>query len=229
MCVSVTAEAIEVIPGNTKGWPRTKLQLVFALNVVQEAMNPHAAMVAAGYAKNSSKVRSHELAANLRPFLAFLQEKKNEVAATHYDATTTRILHEMSAIGLQNIKDYIRVVKVEKLPQLIGRPVNELTDSQALAVASWEKHPIKTDDGPDFDYKYVLHDKASALVNLGRHLGMFSEKLMLDLNMRQSQARSLDFSAMPQDELELVIKTLEGIQQKAAKARAIEGESHRVG
>ena len=227
--MSVTAEAIEVIPGNTKGWPRTKLQLAFALNVVQEAMKPHAAMIHAGYSKNTSKVKSHKLAANLRPFLAFLQEKKNEVAATHYDATTTRILHEMSAIGLQNIKDYIRVVKVEKVPQLIGRPVNELTDSQALAVASWEKQPIETDDGPDFDYRYVLHDKASALVNLGRHLGMFSEKLMLDLNMRQSQARSLDFSAMPQDELELVIKTLEGIQQKAAKARAIEGESHRVG
>jgi len=229
MCVSVTAEAIEVIPGNTKGWPRTKLQLDFALNVVQEVMNPHAAMIAAGYSKNSSKIKSHALAKNLRPFLAFLQEKKNEVAATHYDATTTRILHEMSAIGLQNIKDYIRVVKVKEVPQLIGRPVNELTDSQALAVASWEKQPIETDDGPDFDYRYVLHDKASALVNLGRHLGMFSEKLMLDLNMRQSQARSLDFSAMPQDELELVIKTLEGIQQKAAKARAIEGESHRVG
>ena len=228
MCVSVTAEAIEVIPGNTKGWPRTKLQLDFALNVVQEVMNPHAAMIAAGYSKNSSKIKSHALAKNLRPFLAFLQEKKNEVAATHYDATTTRILHEMSAIGLQNIKDYIRVVKVKEVPQLIGRPVNELTDSQALAVASWEKQPIETDDGPDFDYRYVLHDKASALVNLGRHLGMFSEKLMLDLNMRQSQARSLDFSAMPQDELELVIKTLEGIQHKAAKARAIEGESHRV-
>jgi phage terminase small subunit len=228
MCVSAPAEAIEVIPGNTRGWPRTKLQLDFALNVVQEAMNPHAAMIAAGYAKNSSKVRSHELAANLRPFMAFLQEKKNEVAAIHYDATTTRILHEMSAIGLQNIKDYIRVVKVDKVLHLIGRPVNELTDSQALAVASWESHLIQTDDGPDFDFKYVLHDKASALVNLGRHLGMFSEKLMLDLNMRQSQARSLDFSALPQDELELVIKTLEGIQQKASKARAIEGESHRV-
>lgn len=229
MCVSVTAEAIEVIPGNTKGWPRTKLQLDFALNVVQLAMKPHPAMIAAGYSKNTSKVKSHKLAANLRPFFAFLQEKKNEVAAAHYDATTTRILHEMSAIGLQNIKDYIRLVKVKGIPRLVGKPVTDLTDPQALAVASWEVEPIETDEGPDLDYKYVLHDKASALVNLGKHLGMFSEKLMLDLNMRQSQARSLDFSAMPQDELEMVIQTLEGIQKKAANARAIEGESERVG
>jgi hypothetical protein len=205
------------------------MQLDFALNVVQKVMRPHAAMLAAGYSKSTSKIKSHKLAANLRPFMAFLQEKKNEVAASHYDATTTRILHEMSAIGLQNVKDYIRVVKVNKVPHLVGRPVNELTDPQALAVASWVKEPIKTDDGDDFDYKYVLHDKASALVNLGRHLGMFSERLMLDLNMRQSQARSLDFSAMPQDDLEMVIKTLEGIQEKAAKARAIEGKSERVG
>jgi phage terminase small subunit len=191
-------------------------------------MNPYPAMLAAGYSKNTSKVKSHKMAAQLRPFFAFLQEKKNEVASAHYDATTTRILHEMSAIGLQNIKDYIRIVKVNSIMRLIGKPVTDLTDAQALAVESWEAVPIKTDAGEELDYKYVLHDKASALVNLGKHLGMFSEKLMLDLNMRQSQARSLDFSAMPQDELELVIKTLEGIQQQASKARAIEGESHPV-
>lgn len=225
----VAAEAIQVEPQNTRGWPRTKMQLDFALNVVQQAMKPHAAMIVAGYSKKTSNVISHKMAAKLRPFLAFLQEKKNEVAAAHYDATTTRILHEMSAIGLQNVKDYIRVVKINGTSRLVGRPLNELTDPQALAVESWRAEDIQTDDGPDLDYKYVLHDKASALVNLGRHLGMFSEKLMLDLNMRQSQARSLDFSAMPQDELAAVITTLEEIRERAANARAIEGESHRVG
>jgi len=113
--------------------------------------------------------------------------------------------------------------------RLIGRPLNELSDPQALAVASWQAEEIQTDDGPDVDYKYVLHDKASALINLGRHLGMFSEKLMLDLNMRQSQAKSLDFSAMPQDELAAVITTLEKIRERAANARVIEGESQRIG
>lgn len=228
MCVSVPAETIEVQPRNTRGWPRTKQQLAFAINVVQLSMTPHRAMITAGYSKTTSHIKSHKLAAQLRPFFAFLQERKNEVAAAHYDATTTRILHEMSAIGLQNVKDFIRMVKVNGVSRPIGRPIHELTDPQALAVESWETEEIKTDDGVELDYKYILHDKPNALINLGKHLGMFSEKLMLDLNMRQSQARSLDFSAMPQDELELVIKTLEGIQQKAAKARAIEGESQRI-
>ncbi len=225
----VAAEVIQVEPKNTRGWPRTKMQLDFALNVVQIAMKPHGAMIAAGYSKKTSNVESHKLAAKLRPFMAFLQERKNEVAAAHYDATTTRILHEMSAIGLQNVKDYIRVVVINGTSRLVGRPLNELSDPQALAVASWQAETIQTDDGPDLDYKYVLHDKASALVNLGKHLGMFSEKLMLDLNMRQSQAQQLDFSAMPQDELAAVIKTLEEIRERAANARAIEGEAQRVG
>jgi len=228
MCVSAQAEVIQVEPRNTRGWPRTKKQLDFAIAVIQQGMKPYGAMLAAGYSKNTANVESHKLAAQLRPFFAFLQEKKNEVAANHYDATTQRILHEMSAIGLQNVKDYIRIVKVDGVPQLIGKPVSDLTNPQALAVESWEKEPIKTDDGPDFDFKYVLHDKANALVNLGKHLGMFSEKLMLDLNMRQSQARALDFSAMPQNELEEVIHLLEGIKERAAKARAIEGESRQV-
>lgn len=226
--MSAPAEVIQVEPRNTRGWPRTKKQLDFALNVVQLAMVPHQAMIVAGYTKKTANVESHKLAAKLRPFLAFIQEKKNEIAAAHYDVTTTRILHEMSAIGLQNVKDYIRVVKVNGGVREIGKPVHELTNPQALAVDSWTVQEIKTDNGTELDYKYVLHDKHSALVNLGRHLGMFSEKLMLDLNMRQSQARAIDFSAMPQDELELVIKTLTEIQEKAAKARAIEGESHPV-
>lgn len=227
--MSVPEQAIQVIPRNTQGWPRTKQQLDFALNVVQLAMKPHPAMLAAGYAKRTANQESHKLAAKLRPFLAFLQEKKNEQAAKHYEVTNTRILREMSAIGLQNVKDYITVVQINNLPRLIGKPVNELTDQQALAVESWEVVEMQGDDGPVMDYQYVLHNKMQGLVNLGRHLGMFSEKLMLDLNMRQAQSESIDFSAMPQDELELVIKTLTEIQDNARKARAIEGESHRVG
>jgi len=70
--------------------------------------------------------------------------------------------------------------------------------------------------------------RVSAWAHLGKHLGMFSERLMLDMNMRQTQARAIDFSAMPQDKLESVIKLLESIQEDAAKARAIEGESRPV-
>jgi len=224
MCVSVPAEVIAVEPRNTRGWPRTKQQLAFALNVIQLTMKPYPAMMAAGYSQTTAHIKSHKLAAQLRPFFTFLQERRTKVAAAHYDATTTRILHEMSAIGLQNVKDYIRVVKVNGGIRLIGKPVTELTEPQALAIESWEAVPLKTDDGEELDYKYVLHDKASALVNLGKHLGMFSEKLMLDMNMRQTQARAIDFSALPQDKLEAVIKLLEGIQEDAAKARAIEGE-----
>ena len=225
----VVAEAIQVEPQNTRGWPRTKMQLDFALGVVQQAMKPHAAMIAAGYTKKTSNVTSHKLAAKLRPFLAYLQEKKNEVAAAHYDVTTDRVLREMAAIGLQNWKDYIVLVHVKEIPRLIGKPLDKLTDLQALAVESWTIDVIDADEGTVSDYRYVLHDKKMALVNLGRHLGMFSEKLMLDLNMRQSQARSLDFSAMPQDELAAVITTLEEIRKRAANARVIEGESQRIG
>jgi phage terminase small subunit len=186
-------------------------------------------MLAAGYTKGTANQASHKLAAKLRPFLAFLQEKKNDQAALRYEATNDRVLKEMSAIGLQNVKDYITAVPINGMVRLIGKPLNELTDQQALAVQSWTTEEMQTDEGPILDYKYVLHDKANALLNLGRHLGMFSEKLMLDLSMRHSQSQSLDFSAMPQDELELVIQTLTEIQEKARRARAIEGQFQPVG
>lgn len=226
--MSVPAETISFEPRNTRGWPRTQKQLDFAIRVVQYGDKPYTAMINSGYTKNTAKVEGHKLAAKLRPFLAYLQEKKNEVAAAHYDVTTDRILREMAAIGLQNVKDYIAVIHVNGIQRLIGKPVNELTDPQALAVSSWTTEEVKTDDGVVLDYKYVLHDKHNALVNLGRHLGMFSEKLMLDLNMRQSQAKAIDYSAMPQNELEEVINILEDIQDRAKQARVIEGESEVV-
>lgn len=227
--MSVPAETISFEPGNTRGWPKTKLQLTFCLNVIQKGMKPLPAALHAGYSKNTAKVKTYAMAESLRPFMVFLQDKKNELAATHYDVTTDRILREMAAIGLQNVKDYIAPVKINNVTRLIGKPVDELTDQQALAVESWIVEEVTTDNGVVLDYRYVLHDKHQGLLNLGRHLGMFSEKLMLDLNMRQSQAQAIDFSALPQDELEQVINMLEGIQEKAAKARAIEGEFQEAG
>lgn len=226
--MSAIAETISFEPHNTRGWPRTKKQLEFALQVVQFGYPPFRAMMNAGYTRNTAKVESHKLAKKLRPFFVFLQEKKNQLAEAHYDVTNTRILSEMSAIGLQNIKDYVRIVTISGKLREIGKPISDLTNQQALAVSSWSKQLIKTDDGEEFDYQYVLHDKAGALVNLGKHLGMFSEKLMLDLNMRRDKADAIDFSAMPQNDLEMVIETLRGFQEKAAKARVIEGQSHRI-
>ena len=89
--MSVAAEVIRVEPRNTRGWPRTKLQLNFALNVVQHSMKPYPAMRAAGYSKNTSVVKSHKMAANLRPFLAFLQEKKNEAVVGERGVVTLSV------------------------------------------------------------------------------------------------------------------------------------------
>ena len=81
--MSVPAESISFEPGNTRGWPRTQKQLDFAIRVVQYGDKPYTAMIEAGYTKNTAKVESHKLAEKLRPFLAFLQERKNEVAAAN--------------------------------------------------------------------------------------------------------------------------------------------------
>ena len=226
--MSVPAEVIEFEPRNTRGWPKNKRQLDFALRIVQHGDGNYEAGVEVGYSKSYARCQAWKLAEKLMPFMAFLQDKKNEVAAKKYDVTSDVVLRHMAAIGLQSWKDYVRVVYVKEMGVLIGVSRDKLTDLQALAVESWTTEVVESDNGPVLNYKYVLHDKKMALVNLGRHLGMFSEKLMLELNMRHSQAEQIDFSAVPQDELRSVIETLEKIQENAKKARAIEGESKRL-
>jgi len=224
--LSALPETISIEPKNTRGWPKTKQQLDFAVRIVQYGDSMLEAAIAVGYSKTYAHSSSHVLAKKLNPFIVFLQEKKNETAAKKFDVTTDRVLREMAAIGLQNWKDYVTAVEVDGVPYLIGKPLNELTDLQALAVQSWSIEEVECDDGTiALDYRYVLHDKSNALLNLGKHLGMFSEKLMLDLNMRKSQSKAIDFSALPQDKLADVIKALEKIKSDAAEARTIEGSA----
>lgn len=223
--MSVTRETISIEPRNTRGWPKNKQQLEFALRVVQYGDSIPQAALNAGYSKGYARSSSHVLAKSLRPFLAFLQERKNELAAKKYDVTNEVVLRHMASIGLQNPKDYVSILEVNGVEREIGKPLRELTDLQAVAVKSWTVEEIQTDDGVVLNYKYQLYDKDNALVQLGRHLGMFSEKLMLDLNLRKSKAEAIDFSALPQERLGQVIEFLQLVQEDAAKARAIEGES----
>jgi phage terminase small subunit len=106
-------------------------------------------------------------------------ERLRTKAEQQYDVTQERILRELALLGFSNMMDYVALTA----DGLAHVDFSELTREQAAAI-----HEIKVDriamKGEDTEGKapqiekvtFKLADKRAALVDLGKHLGMFVER-----------------------------------------------------
>jgi hypothetical protein len=211
-------------PHNTRGWPRTRKQLDWALLVVRDGLSWYGA---------ARKIFSNDQTGNLlgrklAPFLAYLQERKNALAEREFDATNDRVLREVAAIGLADRLSFARPVMINNLRHWIGKDPADLTDVQRIAVHSWTSKEIPTDEGPQVDFRYRLHGKKAALEFLGKHLGMLSEHMLMEMISRRTANSIEDYSDVPTDQLALAIAKLEEIKDQLRTKNAIESTAEVV-
>jgi phage terminase small subunit len=90
--------------------------------------------------------------------------------ATKTSITAQRVLEEMAKIGFVNLGDFVTIgpdgkstVDLSKIPKEQMAAVSELQ--------------IDTDADGKQRVKVKLHDKRAALLDIGKHLGMFKDKL----------------------------------------------------
>lgn len=127
---------------------------------------------AAGYKPNDSAAA--RLCGNVR-----ITERVTELlqgAAMKTGITIERVLNELALLGFSNMADYMR-----SGPD--GDPVldfSKLTRDQAAALTEVTVEDFKDGRGEDVRdvrrVKFKLADKRAALVDMGKHLGMFVEK-----------------------------------------------------
>ena len=136
----------------------------FAQNVAQ-GMTLEAAFLAAGYKTpggNSATVR-------WKPDVAQRIDELLGLAAAKAGVTVERIVNELAKIAFANAGDYFEWgpdgVKI--------RASDDLTEAQRAVVA--EAVETRTEAGGSIRIK--LSDKQGALEKLGRHLGMFKDKV----------------------------------------------------
>jgi hypothetical protein len=80
--------------------------------------------------------------------------------------TKDELISEFRKIGFSNIKDYFD-------GDLNARNLNVVTNPEAIK--SLKKKTFETENGISTEIEFTLHDKVAGLVNLGRHIGFFSE------------------------------------------------------
>lgn len=190
----------EVYKQNKKGWPSTRQQDDLCHAIVVEGLSLADAGRKVGYADSTVKKLLSKIVKRLTPYIEHLRIAKQEVIQRNFDVTVDTVVEELAAMGFVNPKNYICVAESKDGSIIIGKPPNELTDEQAKAVSGWTRVKVDTEDGHVFDYQYKFHDKRASLRDMGQHLGMYNEKLILE--QRITKTYKIDLSGVPDAVLE---------------------------
>ncbi|WP_259666678.1 terminase small subunit [Rhizobium bangladeshense] len=138
-------------------------------------LNATQAAIRAGYSRTTAQQQGSRLLLNV-VVKAAIAERQEKVAAK-LEITQEMIVAELAKIGFANMLDYVSIgADGDPFVSLGG-----MTRDQAAAVAEVTVEDFKDGRGEDArdvrKIKFKLHDKKAALVDLGKHLGMFKDQV----------------------------------------------------
>lgn len=138
-------------------------------------LNATQAAIRAGYSAATAYSIGNE---NLsKPEIAAAIAAASEKRAEKLEITAERVLAELALIGFANMNDYIRTT--DDGDAFVD--LSALTREQAAAISEITVEDFKDGRGEDArdvrKVKFKLSDKRAALVDLGRHLQLFTDKV----------------------------------------------------
>jgi phage terminase small subunit len=132
-------------------------------------------------------------------------------------ATVERTLSEYAKIGFADIKDFLafRTEKTVVDQDSEGNPIYgykqivEAKSSEEIDGTMVNEVSI----GKDGTFKFKLHDKKAALDMIGKHLGMFTDKIELS-GVNGGPIEIAEVSGLSDDELENLIEIAEKLRSE---------------
>lgn len=136
-------------------------------------LNGTQAAIRAGYSERTANEQAARLLANVSVSKAVADAQAER--ADRLEITADRVLAELAKIGFADMRDVASWG--ETVVDEDGKPIHgvklvssdKLTDSAAAAISEIAETPA--------GLRIKLHDKRAALVDIGKHLGMFTEKV----------------------------------------------------
>lgn len=161
--------------------------------------NATQAAIRAGYSKDTASAIGCE---NLtKPEIRSVIDQKTKEFADNSKITKEAVVAELAKIGFSNMLDYMGVTQG-------GDPfvdLSALTRDQAAAISEFTVDDYVDGRGDDArDVKKVkikLSDKRAALVDLGKHLGMFTDKVDIT-----TKGESVNKGSLSKDEFREIAK-----------------------
>lgn len=137
-------------------------------------LNATQAAIRAGYSAKTAGSIGFELLRKPEIDLALAEGRKRLAESTQ--VTAEAVINELRKLGFSNMQDYMR-------PGVDGDPTldfSNLTRDQAAALVEVTVEDFKDGRGDESRdvrrVKFKLSDKRAALVDLGKHLGLFVER-----------------------------------------------------
>lgn len=191
-------------------------------------LNATQAAIRAGYSRKTAQEQSSRLLSNVMvaAAVAAAQAKRSE----RTEITQDRVLTELAKLGFANMADYM-VATAGGGPYL---DFSALTQDQAAALQEVTVEDYVEGRGENARgvkrVKFKLADKRAALVDIGRHLGMFKDRLELsgDVNQTDNDQIAADIAQIlgltpaerPADDTQGGGVMISGKAQRGRKARA---------
>ena len=153
---------------------RKAREKIFCAEYVKD-LNGARAAIAAGYAEKSARVTASKLLTkpNIKDEIARLTKKH----ADKLDLSAEKVLDELSKLGFSNMLDYMRVDE----DGAFVLDFSKLTREQAAAIQEYTVDATGgTGDGERKQVmrtRFKLVNKIDALIALGKHLKLFTEKI----------------------------------------------------
>lgn len=157
------------MPGDRKGYRRQ----IFVAEYLKD-LNGAAAAIRAGYEKRSASVRAARLLA--RPDVQAQVKSAMDARAARTEITADKVLRELAKIGFANMADYMRAGQ-DGDPVLDFSAVDRDKAAALVEVTVEDFKDARGEESRDVRrVKFKLADKRAALVDLGKHLGLFVER-----------------------------------------------------
>ncbi|MGH2342576.1 terminase small subunit [Segnochrobactraceae bacterium EtOH-i3] len=172
-------------------------------------LNATQAAIRAGYSAKTAADIGRQLLRKT-PVARAISERQRAISE-RIGVTAERVVEELAKIGFANMADYMKVGE-DGDPYL---DFSGLTRDQAAALSEVTVEDFKDGRGEDARdvrrIKFKLYDKRAALVDLGKHLGMFKEKVEVsgpDGGPIQTEA-TFDVSRLSTEALREVLAAME--------------------
>lgn len=151
-------------------------------------LNGKQAAIRAGYSEKTAEVQASRLLSNVKVQAQIQKRRQERVERT--EITQDMVLYELATIAFANAADYAAVVEREATLQTEDGDVIPLYDKDGNPVMYRTVEPVLTADLTDKQKRALAvikkgrdgfevkpYDKVRALELLGKHLGMFTEKM----------------------------------------------------
>lgn len=144
-------------------------------------LNATQAAIRAGYSEATAEQQASRLLRNVK-VAAAVAERRSAISQ-QLEITQEMIVAELAKIGFANMLDYVSITEG-------GEPfvdLSALTRDQAAAISEVVVEDFVEGRGEDArdvrKVRFKLNDKQTALINLGKHLGMFKETVRVEVGL----------------------------------------------